>query len=392
MHPSDYRRAVSRPIIVRLPNWVGDVVMALPALERLERAGLTPWLVGRRWATSLLAGQGWTVSVLAPQSRSRIEQLRQWRDAARAIDDRFDRRLNALLLPNSLSSGWEAWRAGLKALGYRRDGRGLLLAAAIPVPRTPLHESDRFCALASALVDRIGAKMPSRMAGSGSRAAGEQRAREGESDAADGRPVSGGRSASTPHWPMLAVAEADAARADALLGERLSVRRFACIVPFATGTLAGQRKAWPQFPAFARRLAQSLPVIVVPGPGETATAATDYQDAVRLEGIDLGTYAAILARAAVVIANDTGPAHVAAAVGAPLVSVLGPTDAGRHRPLGPRVSVVQADPWPTIAAVEAAVAAQLMLTAIDEPVAAHPTDTGAASTPQAGQLGQTGPT
>jgi heptosyltransferase-2 len=372
MHPSDYRRAGSQPIIVRLPNWVGDVVMALPALERLDSAGLAPWLVGRRWAGSLLAGQSWTVLALAPQSGSRIEQLRQWRDAARAIDVRFDRRLNALLLPNSLSSGWEAWRAGLKALGYRNDGRGWLLAAAIPRPRTPLHESERFSALATALVDRIEAQMRDREAASGSH----------------DRPVSDRPAAAPRPWPMLAIAAADAARADALLRERLSVRRFACIVPFAAGTLAGRRKDWPQFPAFARRLAEQLPVVVVPGPGETEAADSSYPDAVRLDGIALGTYAAILARAAVVIANDTGPAHVAAAVGAPVVSVLGPTDATRHRPLGPRVSVVQADPWPTIAAVEAAVEAQLTASAVDVRVAAPPTGIDAGPVPQVGRAGE----
>ena len=55
------------------------------------------------------------------------------------------------------------------------------------------------------------------------------------------------------------------------------------------------------------------------------------------------------------VANDTGPGHSAAAVGAPLRSVLGPTDAARYRPWGSHVSVMQQDPWPTLEQVSAGV-------------------------------------
>jgi heptosyltransferase-2 len=319
---------VSRPIIVRLPNWVGDVVMALPALDRLEQAGFTPWLIGKRWASSLLAGHGWTFAPLGARSSDRIAQLRHWRDAVRERDPRAGSRPNALILPNSFSSAWEAWRAGLKAVGFRRDGRGLLLHAAIGAPRTPLHEAERFDQLATALVERSGIAAAPRDPGSGP-------------------------------MPRLLVAPADRARAQSLLATRIGPGRFACIVPFAAGKLGGRDKTWPAFREFTPRLAARLPVVVVPGPGEAESARADHPAAISLEGLDLGVYAAVLERAAVVIANDTGPAHVAAAVGAPLVSVLGPTDARRHRPLGPRVSVVQAEPWPTLAAVEAALSAVL---------------------------------
>ena len=102
-------------------------------------------------------------------------------------------------------------------------------------------------------------------------------------------------------------------------------------------------------------MARRLPVVVVPGPTETEQAREHYPACIRLDNVDMGVYAAVLARAAVVVANDTGPAHVAAAVGAALISVLGPTDASRYRPLGPRVTVVQASPWPSLADVTSAV-------------------------------------
>ena len=65
------------------------------------------------------------------------------------------------------------------------------------------------------------------------------------------------------------------------------------------------------------------------------------------------------AQAAAVVANDTGPGHMAAAVGAPLVSVLGPTDAARWAPWGPTVRVAQrtGGAWPDVDEVLALVQA-----------------------------------
>ena len=124
---------------------------------------------------------------------------------------------------------------------------------------------------------------------------------------------------------------------------------YACLVPFATGTLKGASKAWPGFPTLCRQLVPELPVLLMPGPGpETIQARTDYPDAQTLAGVPLDVYAALLANSSVVVANDTGPGHLAAAVGARLVSVLGPTDASRYRALGPHVTLIQHHPWPEV--------------------------------------------
>jgi heptosyltransferase-2 len=60
-----------------------------------------------------------------------------------------------------------------------------------------------------------------------------------------------------------------------------------------------------------------------------------------LEGNDLAVYTALLQRAALVVANDTGPGHMAAALGRPLISVLGSANAARWAPWGPQVQVLQ---------------------------------------------------
>jgi heptosyltransferase-2 len=162
-----------------------------------------------------------------------------------------------------------------------------------------------------------------------------------------------GSSMPQPAQVRLRVAPLAQQAADALLAQHSLGGEFACIVPFATGALQGRNKAWPAFPAFARWLKQKLPVVVVPGPGEVETARACYPDIISFEDIDLGVYAGILRRARLVVANDTGPGHLASSVGAPLVSVLGPTDAARYRPWGSHVSILQQDPWPTLEQVSA---------------------------------------
>lgn len=361
---------MARPILVRLPNWVGDVIMALPALARLEQAGLTLDLVGRRWAGPLLAGQGWTTAVLPGGTSGRVRLLRDLRlsqreQAAAAVKVAASapapaptlspapamtptpaltpapapapvaarrglkmtprwRQPDALLLTNSFSSALEARLAGLRPLGYNQDGRRWLLTSAVEQPRPDIHESQRFDHLARALLERLGVPDP----------------------LGDTQPV-----------PALALSAEACGQAETLLASHLGtpIPPFACLVPFATGTLKGVTKAWPGFPAYAAQLARRLPVVLVPGPDEVAVARRDFPAATILEGVDLGVYGAVLARAAVVVSNDTGPGHLAAAVGSPLISVLGPTDPVRYQPLGADVCLVQASPWPTTEAVEAAV-------------------------------------
>lgn len=312
-----------RPLIVRLPNWIGDVIMSLPALWHLQAHGYQLKLIGRGWAGPLLAPCGWTVHKLPGTLRERVTLLRQLGHDAREHDPTFDKRLNTLLLTNSFSSALDARLAGLQAVGYRQDARGWLLRHPHPRPRQPLHESRRFLELAGVLAPDIPASPP----------------------------------ATLPFLPVAPQARQQAherLRAHGLLDDDGRPRPYLCLVPFATGTLKGASKAWSGFVPLAPTLARQMPVLIAPDPGaETQRARNDFPDAIILEDLPLDAYAALLADSRLVIANDTGPGHLAAAVGAPLLSVLGPTDASRHAALGPRVEIIQQDPWPDVAQVEA---------------------------------------
>ncbi len=130
------------------------------------------------------------------------------------------------------------------------------------------------------------------------------------------------------------------------------------VCPFAAGRAATADKAdkrWPGFEAFVRHGPGQLglPFVVYPGPGEHEQARQRYPGAHLLMGSNLAVYAALLQRAALVVANDTGPAHMAAALGRPLISLIGPTLAARWAPFGPGVRVLQKPPvngqttWPS---------------------------------------------
>jgi heptosyltransferase-2 len=311
-----------RPLIVRLRNWVGDVTLGLPTLRRLDDAGYDLRLLGKGWAADLLAGHGWPLTPLPKTAGERIALLRAMRREAAAVDPGFGRRINAVCFPYSFSSALEFRLAGLRAIGHAQEGRSLLLAQAVP-RRRDRHEIEVYAALADALLGRVEAPPPSL---------------------------------------GLVPGAAQRAQADALRGAHGLAPGYIVICPFAGGTWSGEDKTWPGFPAFARDVLPAFGrrVVVCPGPGEEGVAREHYAGATCLEGVALGTYAALLQDAGAMVSNDTGPGHIAAAVSTPLVSVLGPSDPARWRAWGPTVTLVQgAGGWPEAAAVRDALARAL---------------------------------
>jgi heptosyltransferase-2 len=136
---------------------------------------------------------------------------------------------------------------------------------------------------------------------------------------------------------------------------------FVVVCPFAGGLFEDQDKTWPAFADFSRELLkQGRDVVACPGPGEDAIITTQHPGVKLLPGIDLGAYGGVLRRAGLVVSNDTGPAHLAAAVGAPELSVLGPTKPEQWAPWGATVRIVRHWPrWPTVNEVLAQAGAML---------------------------------
>lgn len=311
-----------RPLIVRLRNWVGDVVLSLPLLRRLHAAGFRLELLGKPWAADLLEGEGWAVRPLPAKLGARVSLLREMRRDARSVDPGFDQRLNALALPYSFSCALEMRLAGLRALGHAYEGRSWLLSRSVPRHQGQ-HELLVYWQLGDALL---------------------------------GQPLA------PPQAIALQPSPRQRQQAHELMRAKGLDDGFIVICPFAGGSFAGQDKTWPDFAAFAQ---SDLPrlhrrIVVCPGPGEEAVAKAQFAGATVLEGVRLGVYAALLERAALMISNDTGPGHLAAAVGTPLLSVLGPTDVAQWGAWGPGVQFLQGqDGWPQRELVQRA-AAQLL--------------------------------
>lgn len=290
-----------RRLFVRLPNHLGDVCMSLPALDHLRAQGFALVVAGRPWARSLLAAYPDEVVALSDRLRAQVQALRHARGG---------HTLCTLLLTNSLSSALACRLAGLRPIGYATDARRLLLKRALPVP-PPLHMVEYYFALAQAVT--------------------------GVGDA-------------SPTPPALRLTPEARARAQRMLRDAGIAGRFVQLCPVAVGLHKGKVKAWPGFGALAARLRSDGHVVVAcPGPGEREAVLRAVPTVTVLPETDVGTFAALLAQARLVVANDSGAGHLAAAVGASLVSVFGVTDPQRTRPRGSRVTVVGGpDGWPTV--------------------------------------------
>jgi heptosyltransferase II len=291
--------ADAAPILaVRLPNWVGDVCMALPALAHLRASGMRLHCFGKGWARDLLAG-----------FPDRVEAIpKGWRAGAVAM--RASGAERGLLFTNSFSSAWSMRWAGIKAVGYSRELRGVLLDRSLPRLRN-VHEVESFWSLALAVTGHV---------------------------------------ASTPVPPArldLLLAQRHRDEAAAALAAAGVAGPYHVICPLAVGTVAGMSKQWPSFPLLCRGLIeQGERVVACPGPGEDATCAAVLPGATLIPGLGLGAYAAVLAGARKVVANDSGPMHLAAAVGTPVLGIFGVTDPRRTRPW-----VGDGMGWPTVQAV-----------------------------------------
>lgn len=283
-----------RRVVVLLPNWVGDAVMFTPTLRairaRFAEAELA--LFGRPAPVATLTPNPWAGRVIVAGGGllSAGRRLRR---------EKFDL---AVLGPNSFRSALTARLARAKRrLGYDRDGRGWLLTDRL----APAREPDGGFAATSALDYYL--KLAEHLG----------------CDVADRR-------------MELSVAEADAAAAEELLAAA-GADRSRPIVLLNPGAAYGASKLYPagRFAAVADGLveARGAQIVINAAPDErdiarAVAAAMERPALINLGEHEntLGLLKALAARADLMISNDTGPRHFAAAFGVPVVTVFGPTD------------------------------------------------------------------
>jgi heptosyltransferase-2 len=302
-------------LVVLAPNWLGDAVMALPLIADVRRCWPETIVViaARPPVAPLFA------LVPAVNETVVLDAASSWRAASRTSSSvqrlaagAFDA---ALLLPNSFQSAALVWRAGIpERWGFATDLRGSMLTKRIPRMRKYGHQVEYY--------QRLGAAL----------------------DIANGD-------------PFASVAVSDDARLQArTLLDTHGLPAERPFVAMAPGAAYGRAKQWlpERFAELATSLAAAEISTVLVGSNADRAACREIAGmttAVDLSGrTDLATLAGVLSAAAHVVANDSGAMHLAAAVGARVTAIFGPTDDRKTSPLrasatAPRPVIVTTDVW-----------------------------------------------
>ncbi len=277
-------------IVVKGPNWLGDAVMALPTLRALRdmqpKAHVA--VLTRRWLADLYRGTTDIDEVLAYDS---------WLGGVKAVKKgAFDA---AVILPRSFSSAFMLFTARVpRRIGYRGEARSAMLTDAVPRDKELLkiHRVHYYHHLLKTLGD-----------------------------------------APAPEAPKLAIPEADRAWAEG----RLPGRNWVGVNPGAT---YGAAKQWfpDRFIEVIKRLRRPTVVVGGPGDAELGQRVAKETGATCLAGQSTVLQsAAAIARCSLFLTNDTGPMHVADAVGVPIVAIFGPTDWVATPPFGKNHVIVR---------------------------------------------------
>lgn len=294
-----------RKILVRATNWIGDAVMTTPALGAIRATFPSAEIavVANPLVSELFSPHPDCDRVIRFDKKKQDAGLTGLvRFAFGLRRERFDL---AILLQNAFEAAVMARLAGIpRRAGYATDGRGILLTHAVPVSEAEkrLHHTRYY----RAMLEGIGIPAP-------------------------------------PRPLRLACTAEEEARAAKTLG----TARTLVVNP---GAAYGSAKRWlpDRFAKAADTIARefAFQVVLVGGPGETGIGE-DIEKAMGRKPRNLigkttiREMMAVLSRADLVITNDSGPMHVAAAFDRRVVALFGPTDHTTTSPAGSRCVVVR---------------------------------------------------
>ncbi|MAG55539.1 MAG: lipopolysaccharide heptosyltransferase II [Planctomycetes bacterium] len=286
-----------RRLLVRMPNWVGDVVMATPTLRALRTAlpDAEIVLACKRYVAPLIGGHPDADRLLVLEEHEERGLRGWWRVARRVRAQTFDA---VLLLTNSLSSVIPVFLARVpRRIGYTGDGRGPLLTdrlgpelskgKRVPTPMPVYYQR---------LLDLVGVA-----------SVGVEYVLPSRDGAREGVRALFGRLGRDPGRPL---------------------------VGLNPGARFGSSKLWPpaRFGELARELiARGLQPVLLCGPGETEIAAEIRAEAgddlldTSATPIGLDVLPAAMRELDLLVSTDSGPRHVAVAGGCPVVVVMGST-------------------------------------------------------------------
>jgi heptosyltransferase II len=304
-----------RKILVKEVNWLGDLVISLPALRGLRRgfpdASLS--VLVKRELAGFFDGIDWISEVMPYQVRHGMRGWRdQWEIASRIRARQFDL---AVLFPNSFASAlWMALAGVPRRSGYAADGRSLLLTDRLRRDATLIgkHQSYDWLALAGGVIGAV----------------------PREDDAGFDVP--------------LEVAEANRDRMREWL-RRKRRRPAAPLIAIAPAAAYGPAKEWPL--AYYAGLMESIGArygaecVLIGAPNERVRCAS-IAGSVQAPAIvaagetSIGELMGLLSLCSGFAGNDSGAMHLAAAIGIPAVGIFGSTNPARTGPRGAHASVI----------------------------------------------------
>jgi heptosyltransferase-2 len=302
---------------VRGTNWVGDAVMTVPALRALRRvlphAQIT--LVIRPGTKGIFSEAEFIDDVLIYDRKGALSvfgQVREWRRR------RFDL---AVLFQNAFEAALIPFLAGVPLrLGYATESRQALLTHPLPLPEwsSSKHEVFYYLYLVTALEQML----------------------FGRSDVCESEPDA-----------SLRISESRKAEAAELL-RAYGVSAAESVVAICPGSINSRAKRWPaeRFAALADRLIESRRKVLLIGSkdeidvSEEVVRRMQHQPVVLTGKTSLDQITAVLDRADLIVTNDTGPAHIGAALGRPTIVIFGPTNPLTTRPFAPEAEVLRQPP------------------------------------------------
>jgi heptosyltransferase II len=307
-------------ILIRATNWVGDAIMALPALRAIRRRFPVAHIaiVARPYVADIYRDQ-LICDRFYPYDDPKGLRAGLGQREGLATELRAQKFELAILLQNAFDAAWLAWRAGIpERVGYARDGRQLLLTKAVRVPKPgeiPAHEQFYYLELL--------------------RRAGWTESLNGEESIS-----------------LILPRKAKERAGEYLLA--VGVRPDAPRIAIGAGASYGSAKCWPaeRFAEVANRLIEEFDaeVILFGTAGERAVGNA-IAAAMRRPPIDLigkttiAELPGLLSECHLFVGNDSGAMHVAAAVGVPVVAIFGSTDPNGTAPVAPRCTIVQEKPY-----------------------------------------------
>ncbi|MBI5644189.1 MAG: lipopolysaccharide heptosyltransferase II [Deltaproteobacteria bacterium] len=306
----DARNKIKK-ILVRAPNWIGDAVMALPAVESLKAlykgAEITVLTKGR--AVPVFQNNPSVGGIIEYDDKGSHKGLKGRLKLRGEIKERaFD---IAVLFQNAFDAAFIAFISGVPVrAGYARDFRTKLLTRPIPVTEEIKKAHQVFYYLN--IVKALGGGVPK-------------------------RPV-----------PKIYLSEDERAWAESFIKD--NGLKGAFLVGAAPGASYGPAKRWPP-ERFAEALTKIIKdrdaVALVFGASEDKEASLEVTRNLKIKYIDLTgkislrSFMAIASRLELFITNDSGPMHIGAALGTPTIAIFGSTDPLLTGPLGPHARVVQ---------------------------------------------------